>query len=146
MIRVLHPLILLTLAALPCVLYSVYRTGFEVWQFTRNPIFFQPGAVGFQYVMELVALVAIVVFCSFSYSRTGRPTFGILTLVTVAAFLILVGGGAVPRDYKLWIYIIAPILFWAAALSALVFGAASKLKGLTRRCSEPRAALRSHFP
>ena len=120
--RLLHPLSILSLATLPFVLYSVRRSGYELWQFISPPL------SASLHVCAGVALAVVVVICAFRYQKTQRKVFSAATAVAVATFLALQATEEYPLDYKLWIYIVAPVLAWAVLLSSAVILALHKMR------------------
>ena len=110
--RLLHPLSILALAALPFVLYSVRRSGYDLWQFISPPL-----ALSRQ-VCAAVALGVVVGICASRYQKTQRGIFRVVTAIAIAVFLGLQATEEYPWDYKLWIYIVAPLFAWAVLLAS----------------------------
>ncbi|SRR5436309_16015401 len=110
--KLLHPLSVLAFAALPFVLYSVWRTGYGVAQL------FDVRLLGTRYVWEVVLLTSAVVVCCFRYRKKEKKIFSVATGTAIGAFLALQAAEEYPADYKLWIYIVAPIFAWSLALSS----------------------------
>jgi hypothetical protein len=115
--RMRHPLSILAIAALPFVLYSVWRTGYEVAQL------FDTRLLGTRYLWPILLLSSAVGLCCFFYRKTERTVFSFYTGVAVVGFLAAQVLEEYPGDYKLWIYIVAPSFTWSfiACAAALLF-------------------------
>jgi hypothetical protein len=113
-------------ASVPLILYSIYRTGYQASQFISN----QPLQTLWQ---PLLLVVMTVVALSFvPISRTLAFVAGIFTAAAGMTFVNLsVFSGW--SDDKLWVYLIAPFLFWAFLLAAAITALVSLLFERKRR-------------
>jgi len=112
--KLLHPFNILGLAALPFVLYSVWRTGYQVAHL------FDVRLLVTHYLLEVAVLTTAVVVCCFCYRRKEKRIFSIITLAVIGAFLALQATEEHPTDYKLWIYVVAPMFAWSLVISAVL--------------------------
>jgi hypothetical protein len=110
--KLLHPFSILILAALPFVLYSIWRTGFQVTHF------FDVRLLATHYLLEAAALTTAVFVCCFCYRRGEKKIFSIITLIVIGVFLALQATEEHPTDYKLWIYIVPSMFAWSLVISA----------------------------
>ena len=121
--KLLHPLYILAIVAFPFVVYSWGRAGgfahlFEVRLF------------GTRYVWEVVLLTSLIVVCCILYRRKEKRIFSFASIAVISAFLAFQSLEEYPADYKLWIYIVAPVFTWS-----LLFSSAALL--VIRRKEEP---------
>src|SRR2546425_5454269 len=105
--RLLHPLCILAVAALPVVLYSIWRTGYEVTQLFDARLF------GSRYFWPILLLSSAVGACCFFYRKTERRIFSLFSGLAVIGFLALQALEEYPTDYKLWVYVVAPTFTWS---------------------------------
>jgi hypothetical protein len=110
--KLLHPLCILAVVAAPFVLYSIWRTGYSFGQLFEVRLF------GTHYVSEVVLLTSTVVACGFCYRKEEKKIFSAVSAASVAVFLARQMAEEYPADYKLWIYIVAPIFVWSLAISS----------------------------
>ena len=98
--------------ALPFVAYSIYRTGYEVQQLLEVRV------ITLAFAAFTVATVAVL----FVIQRRCQPlhsAFG--GVVAAAVFAASHATQPYPLDYKLWIYLVAPRLVFAALLAVFSF-------------------------
>ena len=69
-------------------------------------------------VSEVVLLTSAVVACGFCYRKDEKKIFSAVSAATVSSFLVRQLTEEYPSDYKLWIYIVAPIFVWSLAISS----------------------------
>ena len=112
--RLLHPLSILAIAALPVVLYSVWRTGYEVTQL------FDTRLLGTHYLWSVLLLSSAVGLCCLFYRKREQRIFSLLSGFAVVGFLALQALEEYPADYKLWIYIVAPTFTWSFIVCLVV--------------------------
>ena len=99
------------LASAPVILYSVYRTGYQIVQVASN------GVLPTLWQHLTFTVIALVVL-SFVVKR---PTVAIIAGIAIAAAAMAVVKGSVfwEDDYKVWVYVIGPLLFWSLVLATL---------------------------
>ena len=107
-----HPLCILAAVAAPFVLYSIRRTGYEMGHL------FDVRLLGTRYVFEVVVLTLTVVGCCICYRKKERKIFSMVSACAIGAFLALQATEEYPADYKLWIYIVAPIFTWSIVIAS----------------------------
>ena len=107
-----HPLSILALGASPFVCYSFWRTGYSVGQLFEMRLFRT------RYVYELAFLALAIGACCVGFEKRGKGVFGLAAGLAIVAFLALQAGDDYPSDYKLWIYVVAPIFVWSLLLTA----------------------------
>ena len=108
----LHPLCVLAFVALPFIAYSVWRTGYSFSQLLDAHL------LGTRYVWEVALLTSAVVTCCFRYEKKKKNIYSVASVVAVCAFFALQSAEDYPSDFKLWIFVVAPILTWSLALSS----------------------------
>lgn len=107
-----HPLSVLTLFAAPFVLYAVRRTGYTIQAFDSR-------LLSTSYVWAVCFLTCATLVCCICYRRTKRTFFSVAAGIAVAAFLALQATHPYRGDYKLWTYVVAPVLAWSVGFSFL---------------------------
>jgi uncharacterized protein (DUF934 family) len=127
--KLLHPLCILAIIAFPFVVYSQGRGGgfahlFEVRLF------------GTHYLWEVVLLTSVIVFCGICYRRKEKKVFSFASIAAIGAFLALQSLEEYPTDYKLWIYIVAPVFTWSLVFSSAAL-LAVRLKEAPNQSSQP---------
>ncbi len=110
--KLFHPLSVFAFAAAPFVSYSIWRTGYGVTQLFEVRLFCT------HYAWEVALLTSVVVACCFCYRKREKKIFSVVSAAAIGAFLALQSAEDYPTDYKLWIYIVAPIFVWSLALSS----------------------------
>lgn len=109
--KVFHPVSILTLFAIPFVLYSQGRAG----GFSHLS---EVGLLRTHYIWEAALLTAAVVACGIGYQRKNQKRYSLATIAAICAYLAMqVAGIFYPPDYKLWVYVVAPVFAWSTLFS-----------------------------
>jgi len=112
--RSLHPLTILVAAAFPFVLYSTWRTGYQVTHLFDVRLF------STRYIWEALLLTSVVLACCVCYRRDARKILSFVALAAIGAFLAFQSAEEYPADYKLWVYVVAPIFAWSITFSSAI--------------------------
>jgi hypothetical protein len=110
--KLFHPFYILVAVAAPFVLYSIWRTGYGIDHL------FDVRLVETRYAFETGLLTLAVVICCFCYRKKEKKIFSIAITCVIGAFLALQATEDYPTDYKLWIYIVAPIFTWSIVIAS----------------------------
>lgn len=111
--KVFHPVSILTLFAIPFVVYSQGRTG----GFSH---FLEGRLLRTHCVWEAALLIAAVVACGIGYQRKNQKRYNLATIAAICAYLALQAAGIFyPPDYKIWVYVVAPVFAWSILVSSL---------------------------
>lgn len=104
--KLLHPLCILAIAAFPFVVYSWDRAG----GFAH---LFDVRLFGTRYAWEAMLLTSLIVVCCILYRRNEKIISSFATIAVISAFLTCQALEEYPADYKLWVYIVAPVFTWS---------------------------------
>ena len=103
----------------PAILYSIYRTGYRIVQFSLNQVL---STLWQQLTLTVIALVVL------SFIALPRALGFVGGMLVAAAAIGLVHASFSGwDDYKLWVYVIAPFLLWSFLLAAATTAVASFL-------------------
>jgi hypothetical protein len=108
------------LASVPTILYSVYRAGYQIVQFTPNDVLLT-------FWQQLILIVVALIVLSFLAMPRGLSFLAGVVVAGAAMALVNRSLASGWGDYKLWVYVIAPFLFWTLISAATITAAASLL-------------------
>ncbi|GEM_PF-4381201 len=109
-----HPLVAFSVVGAPFVLYSIYRTGFDLGQLVDNRLLVTV------YVWPIVLLTSVLVGMMDLHRRGYRLLPFLISFLAAGVFVGVQFLAEFPFDYKLGIYIVAPTFVWCS-LFALSF-------------------------